>query len=116
MDFVAVAILHDFDATVRGSLLGVVLVPGLGIFFAGNSNLSVVRRTHGNVAAVVAYRNARIHGNGFGRDLKVEAKTIYPLPKVTGDIFPQGFNANHYAKKTEKSQHEKNFASGDRRG
>ncbi len=114
-DFVAVAILHDFDANPIGHFLGIVLVPGLGIFLAGDSNLRLVRRTHADVAAAVAYCDARVCRNGFGRDLQVEVKTVSPLPKVAGNIFPAVINGNHYAKKTEKSQNKKNFARGNLR-
>src|SRR6266446_9485770 len=86
--FVTVAILHDFDANALGNLLGIVLVPGIGLLLAGDSNLRVVRRTHADVAASVADRDAGIRGNGFGRDFQVEIKTISPLPNVTGEIFP----------------------------
>src|SRR5207245_10881582 len=79
--FVAVAIPHDFDANAFRNLLGIVLVPGIGFFLAGDANLGVVRRAHANVAAAVAYRDAGIRGNGFGRNLEVEIKTISPLPK-----------------------------------
>jgi len=58
-------------------------------FFAGNSNLRVVRRTHANVAAAVAYRNARIRGNGFGAaTLQVEVKTVSTTHESDRGYFP----------------------------
>ncbi len=76
MDFVAITILHDFDANSIGSLPSIALIPGLGILLAGDSNLRLVRRSHANVAAAVVDRDARIRGNGFGRDVQVEVKTV----------------------------------------
>src|SRR6267378_415695 len=110
-DFVAVAILHDFNANPISKLLSFALIPGLGILLAHNPNLRIVRRAYADVAAAVAYRNARVHGNGLGGDVQVKGKTVSPLPNVAGEIFPEVIDGNHDSEKTEKSDYKKNFAS-----
>ena len=115
MDFVAVAIPRDFDPHAIGNMLGIVLVPGLRIFLPGDSNLRLVRRTHVNVAAAVAYCDAGIRGNGFGRDLQVKVKIVSPFTNVAGEIFPAVLHGNHYAKKAEQPQNKKNLAPSNLR-
>ncbi len=83
-DFITVAILHDFDGNSIGNLLGIALVPRLGILLSGDSNLRVVRWTHADAAVAVADRHARIGGNRFGCDLQVKIKRISPFPNMSG--------------------------------
>ena len=114
-NFVAVAILRDLDACALGELLSIAFIPRLGVLFPGNSNLRIFRRTHADIAMAVAYRDARICGNGFGRYVQVKLKTVSPLPNVARQIFPAVINRHHYAEETAQSKHKENFGTANLR-
>ena len=78
--------------------------------------MRIFRRTHADVAVAVAYCDARIRGNGFGRYVQVKLKTVSPLPNVAGQVFPAVINRHHYAKKTEQPKHKENFGTANLRG
>src|SRR5260370_25659951 len=88
VDFVAVTILYDFDASATRCLLGIVLVPDFGFLLARDSNLCFVRRAHADVAAAVADRDAGIGGEDFWGDPPVPVQTLCPIPHRTAKILP----------------------------
>src|SRR6267154_3282145 len=108
-DFVAVAILHDFNANPISELLSIALIPGFGILLAHNPNLRIVRGAYADVAAAVAYGNARVCGNGFGCDLQVKLKAISPSPQATGEFSLANVNGDDHSEKREKPQNQKNL-------
>src|SRR6266849_120647 len=112
-DFVAVAILHDFDANSIGNLLGIALVPRLGILLARDSNLRLIRRPHADVAVAILYRDATIRRNGFGRDLQVKIKRISPFPNMSGYLPLADTDSHDDARQRQQSQNQKNFARRD---
>src|SRR6266850_644231 len=114
-DFIAVAILDNFDANAIGKLLGIALIPGLGIFLTGSSNLRVVRWAHADVSSTVSNRDAGIRGNGLGRDVQFELKTVSPLPDMAWKIFSSEVHSDNDAKQAKQSQNKEDFARGNRR-
>src|SRR5260370_32363473 len=88
VDFVAVTILYDFDASATRCLLGIVLVPDFGFLLARDSNLCFVRRAHADVAAAVADRDAGIGGNHLLRDPPAAVKNPCSIPPATRHSLP----------------------------
>ena len=100
MNFVAVAVLHDFDGHRIGQVLRVALVPALGIFLAGNPNLRLIGRMHRDVAAPVSNGDARVGGNVFGFNVHRETELVANpnTPIFTGEMLLSVIDADHNSK------------------
>src|SRR5260370_6418432 len=99
MHLVPVAILHDFDGGVIGDALSVALAPGLGILLTRDSNLRLVRGSHGDVASTVSNRDAGVGGNNLGWDIQVEAELVANanFRDISRQMLPAVINGDHKA-------------------
>ncbi len=117
MDFVAVAILNDFDGDRAGAALGVFFVPAAQVLLSRDTDFGSVCGANGNVATTSANDNAGVGRHGFGYDIKVKgigvAHTMDARP-ISRTSF--GFNnvyADNNADEHEHPDNKKDFAGSN---
>ena len=115
-NFVAVAVLGDFNGNSGGQSLCLCLAPSLDALLAIDADLRFIGGVYADVAATVANRDAGICKNGKRFHVKVKIESVTPSGElIDRKLVLDEVDARDSAKQAKKSQNQENLPGRDRR-